>query len=49
MLRKQHFIDNYNAEKEGHHKFIWYNRKVGINPISINLKMKSLKSYKLII
>lgn len=49
MLSDNYFPKNNKNEREGHHQFIWNYRNVYINPININLKMRSLISGKLIV
>lgn len=49
MLSDNYFINNKDNEREGHHKFIWNNRNIFINPISLNLQMTSLRSGNLIL
>ena len=44
-----YFIKNKNREAEGYHGFIWYNRNILINPISINLSCRYVNSGKLIV
>ena len=49
MLSDNYFINNKDNEREGHHKFIWNNRNIFINPISLNLQTKSLTSGNLVL
>ena len=44
MLCLDYWTHNKNAEREGHHQFIWNSRNIFINPISINISIKSLSS-----
>ena len=44
MLRLDYWTHNKNAEREGHHQFIWNSREIFINPISINVSFRSFHS-----
>ena len=48
-ITDNYFIKNKECEHEGQHGFIWNNRNIFINPINLNLKMRNIKSGKLII
>lgn len=57
--KREYWVDNWMldetywkkniCEREGHHKFIWYSRGFDINPISLNIEMKGLKSSHLFV